>query len=144
MKTTILTLIVLALSAKAAAVPTALTILPAAPTQTDALLLHVDVTTSTPCYAVQNQVVYLQGGTLHIEYETYDSGIHDCIQVIAETEFELTHDPLPPGTYPVAVHERQLYGPMLINEFDLVGEVVVSGALEDDPRSWSAVKALYR
>jgi hypothetical protein len=144
MKTTLLTLAILALTAKAAAVPTALTVTPAEPTQTDALLLHVDVTTSTPCYAVRNPVAYVQNGTLHIDFETYDPGLYDCIQVIAETEFEITHAPLPRGTYPVVVHERQFYGPLLINEFDLTGEVVVTAALTYELRNWSTLKALYR
>ncbi|MBU0743523.1 hypothetical protein KKG45_08045 [bacterium] len=137
--------VALAIAATAGAFPQVLTITPAAPTSADTLLLHMDVTLPTPCYGIRNAVAYLTGDVLHLDYEIHDPGLYDCIQVIAEGEFAVAHGPLPAGQYQVVVRERQYYGPLLVNEFHLYGELAVTGAqLQDERLTWSRVKASYR
>ena len=87
---------------------------------------------------------YLTGDVLHLDYVTYDPGIYACITVIAYAEFDLEHPALSPGTYRVEVYERQYVGSWLVNEFLLVDELTVTGALGDEAAAWGRVKAIYR
>ncbi len=143
MKTALTCLSILLLAAAAGAYPDALSVRPANPGSGDPLVLHVDLTMPTPCYEVRNVAAYLQGGVLRVDYELYDPGLWDCIMVIAPAEFEVGHGPLPVGTWPVIVRERQIIGDLVLNEFELQAEVVVTGTLVDAPMRWSALKATY-
>ncbi len=134
----------LALAASASAYPMDLTISPAEPTHLDPLELHMDVMLSTPCYGIQNVAAYRIADVLHLDYETYDPGLYDCITVVVTAEFDARHDPMPPGAYQVVVYERQFNGPLLINEFWLYDDLVVTGTVPDEDLTWSALKALYR
>lgn len=143
MKRLAIALAALALAASAAAFPIDLTITPAEPTDQDPLALHMDVMLSTPCYWIRNVAAYRVADVLHLDYETYDPGLYACITVVVDAEFDAQHDPLPPGTYRVVVYERQYIGALLINEFWLEDELVVTGAVPDEDLSWSALKTLY-
>lgn len=137
-------LAMLVAAVSAVAVPQALTISPAEPYNIDPLELHVDVILPTPCYEIEAQVVYVTGEVLHVDYEIRDPGLYDCIQVLAEGEFDLIHDPLPTGHYQVVVHERQFYGSVQTGESYLYAELNVGCVLPDEELAWGAVKASYR
>jgi hypothetical protein len=144
MKRLLIALASLALAASAGAYPIELTIKPAEPTHLDPLELHMDVMLSTPCYEICNMAAYRVEDVLHLDYETYDPGLYACIQIVVPAEFVAAHDPLPPGTYPVVVRERQFVGPVLINEFWLYDELTVTGTVPGEVLAWSQVKAIYR
>lgn len=146
----VLSLFLLAASTAALAAPTALYVVPAAPSTADAVVVHYAGDTPTPCHAVEKLDPTTELGRIDLGVRVKDPGPGVfCITVLGDYEESSDLGRLAAGEYELVFSETRVFWSGLPYPFQsppstLTFTVRAADSSADSPADrWSQLKALY-